>query len=177
MLRQSGVCFNVYVAGLFYVCALYSLWCVRKMHTTTGANGNRKFVNHIRINTSAIETLYSTDSNDFEYHLTFITSLVSSAIRYRELKTSVSLSRHGYPESLFSHITSMLAQNYHCRNYCVDYKWTNFINIDYIKTNRRAVSTSNRSTPACRRRDTTDRIFLRDFTLKTALEELWEREL
>lgn len=101
----------MYAAGLFYVRASYSLRCVRKMHTMTGANGNLKFVNHIRINTSAIETLYSTDSNDFEYHLMFITSLVSFVIRYRELKTSVSLSRHGYPESLFSrneHVSTKL---------------------------------------------------------------------
>lgn len=101
MLCQPGVCFIVYVTGLFYVYALHSRYdayvkCIQC------ANGNLKFVNHIHINTSAIETLYSTDSNDFEYHLTFITSLVSFVIRYRELKTSVSLSRHGYPESLFS---------------------------------------------------------------------------
>jgi len=89
MLYQPGVYFIMYVGGFILRVLVRVIFAtMRKMHTMTGANGNPKFVNHIRINTSAIETLYSTDSNDFEYHLTFITSLVSFVIRYRELKTS-----------------------------------------------------------------------------------------
>jgi len=44
--------------------------------TRTMADGNPKFVDRIRINTSAIETPEMPDSDDFAYHLMFITSPV-----------------------------------------------------------------------------------------------------
>lgn len=103
------------------------------------ANGNSQFVNRIHINTSAIETLYSPYSNDLEYHLTRITSLVSSVMRYIVgLKTvrftlTSRLSGIAVSPAYNERHVILYNTNCRCRNYRVDCRLANFINIDHIK--------------------------------------------